>query len=68
MAGVDVNVHMHFCVFPHATSQGLRRFSELQELLPKISRQMLSLELSELEQMQVICRRESVLGNIEGIE
>jgi DNA-binding HxlR family transcriptional regulator len=42
---------------------GPKRFSELQKLLPKISRQMLALDLRELEQMGVLHRHISVQGS-----
>jgi DNA-binding HxlR family transcriptional regulator len=39
---------------------GTKRFGELQQLLPQISRQMLTMQLQELEQMGVLHRQVSV--------
>ena len=41
---------------------GPRRFSELQRLLPQASRQMLTIQLRELEQMGIIRRKVYVQG------
>lgn len=41
---------------------GPKRFSELQALLPQISRQILSLELRELERMKVLSRQKAKNG------
>ncbi len=42
---------------------GTRRFGELQRLLPQASRQMLTIQLRELEQMGVLHRQASVQGS-----
>ncbi len=50
-----------FWIWYHLLS-GTRRFSELQRLLPQASRQMLAIQLRELEQMGVLRRQASVQG------
>jgi DNA-binding HxlR family transcriptional regulator len=45
---------------------GPKRFSEFQRLLPQASRQMLTAQLRELEQMQVLYRQTAVPGSPKG--
>lgn len=45
---------------------GPKRFSEVQRLLPQASRQMLTIQLRELEQMGVLHRQTSVQGSPKG--
>lgn len=48
---------------PYHLFSGTKRFGELQRLLPHISRQMLTLQLRELEQMGMLHRQASVQGS-----
>ncbi|QBD76607.1 HxlR family transcriptional regulator [Ktedonosporobacter rubrisoli] len=52
-----------FWIWYHLLS-GSKRFNELQKLLPKISRQMLALELRELERMKVLSRQAPAHGSL----
>jgi DNA-binding HxlR family transcriptional regulator len=51
-----------FWIMYHLLS-GTKRFGELQRLLPGVSRQVLMLQLRELEQMGVLHRQASVQGS-----
>ena len=51
-----------FLILYHLLS-GPKRFGEVQRLLPQASRQMLTIQLRELEQMGVLHRQTSVQGS-----
>lgn len=59
LGGVGVGGKWKFWIWYQLLS-GTKRFGELQRLLPQISRQMLSMQLRELEQMRVLHRQVSV--------
>ena len=54
------NMWIWYCLL-----DGSKRFSELQRLLPEISRQALSRQLRELERLSVLQRRASTLGEFK---
>ncbi|HZR39839.1 MAG TPA: winged helix-turn-helix transcriptional regulator [Ktedonobacteraceae bacterium] len=56
---VDFGDKWKFWIWYHLLS-GAKRFGELQRLLPQISRQMLTMDLRELEQMGVLRRQAPV--------
>src|SRR5258706_16028916 len=56
LGGVGVGGKWKFWVWYHLLS-GTRRFGELQRLLPQASRQMLTIQLRELEQMGFLRRQ-----------
>jgi DNA-binding HxlR family transcriptional regulator len=62
LGGVGVGGKWKFWIMYHLLS-GTRRFGELQRLLPEVSRQMLTIQLRELEQMGVLHRQTSVQGS-----
>jgi DNA-binding HxlR family transcriptional regulator len=59
LGGVGVGGKWKFWIWYHLLS-GTKRFGELQQLLPQISRQMLTIQLRELERMRVLQRQVSV--------
>ncbi len=56
LGGVGVGGKWKFWIWYQLLS-GTKRFGELQRLLPQISRQMLTMQLRELEQMRVLHRQ-----------
>ena len=66
---VGVGGKWKFGILYHLLS-GTRRFGELQRLLPQASRQMLTIQLRELEQMGIVRRvirgHEAILRRVFG--
>lgn len=62
---VSLGGRWKFWLWYHLLS-GPKRFGELQKLLPQISRQILTLELRDLEQMGILHRQVSVQGLKKG--
>jgi|SRR5216684_1257505 len=56
LGGVGVGGKWKFWIWYHLLS-GTKRFGELQRLLPEVSRQMLTIQLRELEQMGFLRRQ-----------
>jgi DNA-binding HxlR family transcriptional regulator len=61
LGGVGVGGKWKFWIWYHLLS-GPRRFGELQRLLPQASRQMLTIQLRELEHLGVLHRHVSMQG------
>lgn len=61
LGGDGVGGRWKFWIWYHLLS-GTKRFGELQKLLPQASRQMLTIQLRELEQMGLLHRQASVQG------
>src|SRR5436309_2829218 len=61
LGGVGVGGRCMFWIWYYLLS-GTKRFSEIQQLLPQASRQMLSLQLRELEQIGILHRQTYVQG------
>src|SRR5215469_10208552 len=61
LGGVGVGGKWKFWIWYHLLS-GPRRFGELQRLLPQASRQMLTMQLRELEHLGVLHRHASMQG------
>jgi len=61
LGGDGVGGKWKFWILHHLLS-GPKRFSEVQRHLPQASRQMLTLQLRQLEQMGVLHRQISVQG------
>jgi DNA-binding HxlR family transcriptional regulator len=62
LGGVGVGGKWKFWIWYHLLN-GTKRFGELQRLLPQASRQLLSLQLRELEQIGVLGRQICVQGS-----
>lgn len=62
---VSLGGRWKFWIWYHLLS-GPKRFSEVQRLLPQASRQMLAIQLRELEQMGVLHRQTSAQGPPKG--
>ena len=56
LGGDGVGAKSKFWILYHLLS-GTRRFGEIQRLLPEVSRQMLTIQLRELEQIGVLRRK-----------
>ncbi|HZC07276.1 MAG TPA: helix-turn-helix domain-containing protein, partial [Ktedonobacterales bacterium] len=56
LGGAGVSGMLQTFIWFHLLS-GARRFGELQRLIPRASRQMLTMQLRELEQIGVVQRR-----------
>jgi DNA-binding HxlR family transcriptional regulator len=61
---VSLGGRWKFWIWYHLLS-GPKRFGELQRLLPQASRQMLTIQLRELEQMGVLYRETSMQGSLK---
>jgi len=64
LGGDGVGGKWKFWILYHLLS-GPKRFSEVQRLLPQASRQMLTIQLRELEQMRVLHRQTSAPGSLK---
>src|SRR6266849_5114615 len=61
LGGVGVGGKWKFWIWYHLLS-GTKRFGELRRLIPQASRQMLTIQLRELEQMGFLHRQAYVQG------
>jgi DNA-binding HxlR family transcriptional regulator len=64
LGGDGVGGKWKFWILYHLLS-GTRRFGEVRRLLPEVSRQMLTIQLRELEQMGVLHRQTCVQGSLK---
>src|SRR5947209_2175191 len=65
--GVGVGGKWKFWILYHLLS-GTKRFGELQRLLPQASRQMLTIQLRELEQVGLLSRKASIQQGLPKVE